>query len=258
MKKSISKIIAALNLTTLKELMMIRLGLRKKAFEERATYIRKMYEHILKPGMLVFDIGANTGHYAAAFLGLGAEIVCAEPQKDCFKILTVRYKNNSKVHLLNSAVDFEQGEKKIHISNMNTVSSMSDDWIAAVSDSKRFPDARWSKEDTVKTVTLEWLIAKYGRPDYIKIDVEGYELNVLKGLKSRVPLISIEYTAEIIESTVKCIEYLESIGETSILIDAVSDFNDQRKWLNAKAAINALQQLKGTDSAGDLFIKFAS
>ena len=46
-----------------------------------------MYQDILKPGMLVFDIGANQGHYTCAFLQLGTEVVSVEPQKNCFDIL---------------------------------------------------------------------------------------------------------------------------------------------------------------------------
>jgi hypothetical protein len=40
--------------------------------------------------------------------------------------------------------------------------------------------------------TLEQMISTYGRPFYIKIDVEGYELNVLKGLQTAVPYLSFE------------------------------------------------------------------
>ncbi len=256
MKNIISKVISDLNLDTPKEVAMIKLGMRKDLFEQKAADISKVYSHILKPGSLVFDIGANMGHYAAAFLKLGAEVVCAEPQAACFKILTTRYRNNSKVHLLNCAVDNEEGEKKIHISNMNTISSMSEDWITAVKDSKRFPDAEWTKEATVKTVTLESLIAKYGRPDFIKIDVEGYELNVLKGLKSKVPLISIEYTFEIIENAVKCIEYLNSIGDILILPDDTSVIRDESKWMKPEIVVSILRNLKEKDAMGDLFIKF--
>ncbi len=256
MKKLISKIISGLNLNAAKEIFMIRLGMRKELFKQKAAAISKVYQNIIKPGMTVFDIGANQGHYAAAFIKLGAEVVCAEPQTDCFKILKARYKNNPKVHLLNCAVDCEQGEKKIHISNMNTISSMSEDWILAVKDSKRFPDAEWSKEATVKTVTLESLIAKYGRPGFIKIDVEGYELNVLKGLKSKVPLISIEYTYEIIENAVKCIEYLKSIGEILIVLDDTNIISDESKWMKPEDVITALRSLKDSNANGDLFIKF--
>jgi hypothetical protein len=44
----------------------------------------------------------------------------------------------------------------------------------------------------VETITLEQMISTYGRPFYIKIDVEGYELNVLKGLQTAVPYLSFE------------------------------------------------------------------
>jgi hypothetical protein len=72
-----------------------------------------------------------------------------------------------------------------------------------------------------------------------------------------VPLISIEYTFEIIENTVKCLEYLESIGKTKVLWGEVSSFNDDSKWISNFDAIKLLRQLKENE-AGDMFIKFVS
>jgi FkbM family methyltransferase len=255
MRNIISKIINALNIDTFKEQILIRLGLRKKLYEQKALSVSKLYKNLLKPRMLVYDIGANQGHYTAGFLLLGAKVISVEPQQNCFRILKARYNNNPNVHLLNLALDNTEGEKKIHISNMNTISSMSEEWISAVKESRRFPNAKWSKDDIVKTSTLEALIGTYGRPDFIKIDVEGYELNVLKGLKSKVPLISIEYTFEVIETAVQCIEYLKGIGEILILFDYCFLSNDKGNWMNNIDAISALRNIK-ENSAGDLFIKF--
>ena len=253
MKETISNIITRLNLITFKEILLIRLGLRTKLYEQRTSIISNLYKDIVKPGMLVYDVGANMGHYTSAFLKLGAEVICVEPQSGCFKILKTRYKNDKRVQLLHCALDSEEGEKKIHISNMSTISSMSEEWINAVKTSKRFPGAEWEKEVRVKTNTLESLMAAYGRPDFIKIDVEGYELNVLKGLKSKVPLISIEYTFEVTGTTIKCLEYLEGIGKTVVLLN---DTYADSKWISSKDAITALHGITDKDSTGDLFIKF--
>jgi FkbM family methyltransferase len=258
MKNIIINILSILKLGTIKEIILFRTGFRQKVYEQRALVVRNMYKNIVKPGMLVFDIGANEGHYTAGFLSLGAKVISVEPQKDCFKILQARFRKNKNVHLLNCALDEETGEKKIHISNMNTISSMSEDWISAVQTSKRFPQAEWKKIDTVQTKTLESLIQNYGKPDFIKIDVEGYELNVLKGLKSKVPFISIEYTFEILGTTIECLEYLGKIGETSVLADDYSEAGQISKWMKVKETIEFLKQKTDKGSTGDLLIKFLS
>jgi hypothetical protein len=83
--------------------------------------------------------------------------------------------------------------------------------------------------------TFDELIEQFGIPNFAKIDVEGFELNVLTGLTQKIPLLSLEYTTpELTENLVKCIEYLNklssdytfnySTGETMIL---ASDY-----WFN--------------------------
>jgi len=66
----------------------------------------------------------------------------------------------------------------------------------------------------VPVLTLDLAIARYGTPYYCKIDVEGYELQVLSGLTQTIPMVSIEYhlTAEDIAKTQHCVERLRLLG----------------------------------------------
>ena len=58
------------------------------------------------------------------------------------------------------------------------------------------------------------MIKKYGIPNFCKIDVEGYELEVLKGLSKPIKTLSFEYTIpEFIDKDVDCNEYLNSLGK---------------------------------------------
>jgi hypothetical protein len=67
----------------------------------------------------------------------------------------------------------------------------------------------------VETTTLEELIAAYGRPFFIKIDVEGHEPSVLRGLKDPIPYLSFEVNLPEFAS-----EGLECLG---VLRDVASD-----------------------------------
>ena len=57
------------------------------------------------------------------------------------------------------------------------------------------------------------MISKYGRPQFIKIDVEGYEHVVLEGLSQPVRALSFEFIGEHLASTLECIDKLSSLGK---------------------------------------------
>ncbi|MET0394281.1 MAG: FkbM family methyltransferase, partial [Chitinophagaceae bacterium] len=84
-------------------------------------------------------------------------------------------------------------EKTMFISGSSTISSLSEEWIESVRHS-RFSGHEWNNTETIRINTLDNLIAEYGLPFFCKIDVEGYELQVLKGLSQPIPIMSLEYT----------------------------------------------------------------
>jgi hypothetical protein len=73
---------------------------------------------------------------------------------------------------------------------------MSPGWVDRVRTSGRFGAPEWREALSVPVNTLDELIERYGRPGFCKIDVEGYESEVIAGLSRPLPLLSFEYTAE--------------------------------------------------------------
>jgi hypothetical protein len=65
---------------------------------------------------------------------------------------------------------------------------------------------------TVQTKTLDALCRKYGHPAFIKIDVEGNEYAVFRGLSVPIRLLSFEFVAENIQATFSCLAQLDQIG----------------------------------------------
>ena len=51
------------------------------------------YSQFLNPNTLCFDIGANIGNRTEIFLTLGARVIAVEPQKECAKMLRLRFGN---------------------------------------------------------------------------------------------------------------------------------------------------------------------
>lgn len=171
------------------------------------------YSHFTSPGELVFDVGANIGNRTKIFLKLGLKVVAVEPQNECVNILNSSFRKNKHLTIIQKALGSSVDEAQLMINNINIISSLSQDWIEAVKSSGRFPDDSWEEEKTVPMTTLDRLIDLYGVPTFIKIDVEGFEHEVIIGLSRPIKFISLEFHPEFINSTFKCIKHLESLGK---------------------------------------------
>lgn len=179
---------------------------------EDAEIIKRVnfYSLFVKPNGLCFDVGANVGNRVDPLLKIGARVVAVEPQESCYKYL--KYKFGKRIEVVTKGLGESETVKDFHLSQYSAVSSFSKDWIKSVKDD-RFKGNTWNKIVKVEMTTLDKLIEKFGVPVFIKIDVEGYEHEVLKGLSKVVNMISFEYTVpEQINKTIDCINELQKIN----------------------------------------------
>ena len=170
------------------------------------------YKQFIKPNDLVFDVGANVGSRVKLFLNIGAKVIAFEPQKELCNHMHGYLKRHSKFFLENIALGASAGSAELKISDAHVLSSMSNRWIDATKESGRFAQYTWGKSVTVEMSTLEEKMKKYGEPTFIKIDVEGFELEVLEGLNTPVKGISIEFCAEDLGNSLNCLNNISRLG----------------------------------------------
>lgn len=163
----------------------------------------------IKTGDLVFDVGALDGKYTDLFLSLGARVVALEPQAGRAGNLRAKYESEPRVTVVEAAVSNQVGEVKLYPANVP--------WLATMNPEKwsrgRFQRHIWGAPLAVRATTLDALIEEYGLPAFIKIDVEGCELQVLGGLNQAVPELCFEFVVEYLPDVQICCAALSTIGD---------------------------------------------
>jgi FkbM family methyltransferase len=239
-------------------LLNLKRAFNKRKFEEterrNAGKRLPFYSQFLSPGDLVFDVGANAGNRTSVFLEIGARVIAVEPQFDCIEILKKKF--GDKIVIETVGLGSSPGEMEMYIADETTISTFSKEFIDKTKDNK-FSRNRWERKIKVPIATLDQLIGSHGRPEFCKIDVEGFETEVLKGLSVPINKISFEYNVpELADNVKKNIALLNglstgyvfnySIGETMQL--------ELDKWKTAAEFSEWIQKPQFLDSDfGDIY-----
>lgn len=172
-----------------------------------------LYARFLKPGELAFDIGAHVGDRIGAFRSLGARVVALEPQPLCFRALDAIYGDDSDVTLVAAACGAHEGNVSLRVNSANpTVTTASDDFVAAADGARGWEGQKWDATVEARMTTLDALIAAHGAPAFAKIDVEGFEADVLAGLSHPLAALSFEFTTIQRDVAQRCLEQLAALG----------------------------------------------
>ena len=227
---------------------------KRRLFHGKALRFHRAF---IKEGDLVFDVGANVGEMTALYLEIGARVVSVEPQEECVRILEDRFRKHPSVTVVPMAVGAGVGKQELMLSDIRSpISSMSREWIAAVKFSGRFPYYEWSRSVTVPVTTLDSLINRYGEPDFCKIDVEGLEKEVLKGVSRPLSCLSFEFHAECLPDAFACLDLLRALCGYSFnfTIENRMVFESPR-WLDADGIFNQLRSLPYSSLQGDVYAR---
>lgn len=168
--------------------------------------LKKAFDIELKNSTFL-DIGANIGNHSLFFQSYFKKIVSFEPQKQTFKVLSINTEKYDNIHAKNFGLDLENKKVKFYIPFDNN--GMASPKIKSINTYEEDVELRKIHNNDYKNV------------GFIKIDVEGNELNVLISLNEIInqtlPVISFELNQNV-SSRKKILDFLNSKGYSTFYV----------------------------------------
>jgi len=221
-------------------------GFSSDGFQSCGSYLQK----ILTPGMVCFDVGANIGLTALAFgtlVGKAGQVFAFEPSPKNFRYLEENSKINgyTQIHPIQKAIGKESGT----LSFFETQDFGAGSFVSTQSDNMAAQHHQTEKISVPMTSVDEFVEANdLTRVDFIKVDVEGFEGEVLEGAKKTLakfhPIVVLEFNPYCLVSHMECLptHFLQKVFTTfnSIhvhydafdTIGKVEDIHDRHRLLH--------------------------
>jgi len=207
-----------------------------KTHEPLAT---KLFRASIKKGMNIIDIGANIGYYVlieSQIIGSKGKIIAIEPQQENISLLRLNIKRNhlQNVKIIEAAIGDYCKQGKLYV---NKRASNTHSLLPFYSNESQ---DNWKTQE-VKIYSIDALTRKLNFPvDFIRMDIEGYELNAIKGmnqtLKRYKPSLAIELHYDVLgmKGVVKLLEILKQNGYKA---KHISDRDKDFAWIKNNETI---------------------
>lgn len=241
----------------MKEWLAVARSLRVYRLDRaHARGLRRIYGEFVRPEDLVFDVGAHVGDRVAAFRALGARVVAVEPQARLAHVLRLLHGRDPDVTVLRAALGPDEGEATLLLNPANpTVATRSRAFVEAAAGAPGWEDQRWRGAETVPAATLDGLIAAHGAPAFVKIDVEGFEAEVLAGLSLPPPALSFEVVAAARRAGRAALARAAALGYRRFRLSLGESHVWAGEWIDAAAMDATLAALPDAANSGDVYCR---
>ena len=213
--------------------------------------LAELYRPFVFRDALVFDIGANVGLYSELFLQMGARVVAVEPNQVCYPQLD-RVAQNHRIHIERLACGASCGTADLHLADSPGICTISPQWVEITRQSDLYAGSRWIGVRNVPISTLDALAARHGQPSFIKIDVEGYEDDVLSGMTFHPRALSFEFHTSMLQVASSCLNRLDGSYIFNYVIADRARF-ELARWVKARDMERILQALPARPDFGDVY-----
>ena len=191
----------------------------------------ELYGRFMRPGELVFDIGANIGQRTGWFLDLGARVVAVEPQAN-----QLEHVDPAATRVL-AAVAASDGRAPFYVcSGSPYMSTLEAGYVDRVHGQPGIGGNVFEPPSPVETVTMDTLIEQYGLPVFAKIDVEGGEVGVLAGLSQPIHALSFEVHSFDPDKAETCLAMLGELGRYRFTYSPLESFRVE-PWPPSELAV---------------------
>jgi FkbM family methyltransferase len=259
-RKEMGQRLRSVGLYPIVKLIELKLAEAGRSKRESDGIRARFFSEFIRPGDLCFDVGANIGDRTAIFTSLGAKVVSVEPQPEVLAVLRRRFRRSQNVTIVPLGVAARRGRQELAICDRETqIATFSEKWQNESRYARQ--NMTWGSKLSVEVVTLDDLIERFGRPAFCKIDVEGYEAEVLAGLNQAIDCCFFEFSKEILEEAFKCIDKLESLGLDEFNVSFFDSMHlELSAWLPASEFRRKLAEHPDPALVGDIVARcpFAS
>jgi len=223
----------------------------------RQRRLRRLYRGFVTRGDLVFDVGAHAGNHVRALLSLGCRVVAVEPQADFARVLRLFFGRSPAVTILENAVSDREGTAQLSISERTpTVTSLAADWRDARANDADFAEVRWNRSVEIPVTTLDALVAEYGAPAFIKLDIEGSEPAALAGLSRPVPALAFEYLPRALDGVEASVDRLRSLDHYLYNWSPGESYRfASPSWLEGPQLLESLRGRDAQRRSGDVYAR---
>lgn len=210
----------------------MKIRIRSRVEEAR---IRKHYRQFTRPGSLAFDVGANHGHHARILAAAGCRVVAVEMDPDVASLI-----GGDNIEVVSAAAGAAVGEAVMYRNEADVLSTLSERFAGEV---ERTIGYKTVGEITVQVTTLDELRDRFGTPDYVKIDVEGYEAEVLKGMTFAPAAVGFEFHGSMLDTLEECLGRLDSLNGYEYRVTTGNGFTPKMGWGNGNAVMELAREL---------------